>query len=194
MVAYDLMDDYDRNEVRLRSRRHDLSPVSQERRKAVIPPLAIQPGERLALTPTTDVILGDGVEMTRQHIADGEIDVAVIDVPFFLRVPPEENVVDYYLELNGEKPRFRADWDNFSSIQEYEEFCSAWIDEAMRCLNDQGSLFIHGVHHQHQHHRPPAPDAKVSGSTTKSPGSNGTLVPTSARGGYSTPTSRSSGP
>ena len=44
MVAYDLMDDYDRNEVRLRSRRQDLSPVTQERRKVVIPPLAIQPG------------------------------------------------------------------------------------------------------------------------------------------------------
>ena len=46
--------------------------------------------------------------MTRQHVADGEIDVAIIDAPFFLRVPPEQCVTDYYLELNGEKPRFRA--------------------------------------------------------------------------------------
>jgi DNA modification methylase len=84
--------------------------------------------------------------MARQHIGDGEIDVAVLDLPFFLQVPPEKNVVDWYLELNGEKPRFRADWDNFSSIQEYEEFCSASLDEAMRCLHDQGSLFVHGVH------------------------------------------------
>ena len=60
LVAYDLMDDYDRNEVRLRSRRQDLNPVTQEPCKAVIPPLAIQPGERVALTPTTSVILGDG--------------------------------------------------------------------------------------------------------------------------------------
>ena len=84
--------------------------------------------------------------MTRQHVRDGEIDVAVVDAPFFLRVPPEQCVTDYYLELNGERPRFRADWDNFASIEEYEEFCDGWIDEVMRCLNDQGSLFIIGVH------------------------------------------------
>ena len=35
LVAYDLMDDYDRNDIRLRSRRQDLSPVSQERRKVI---------------------------------------------------------------------------------------------------------------------------------------------------------------
>jgi site-specific DNA-methyltransferase (adenine-specific) len=146
MVAYDLMDEYDRNEVRLRSRPQDLSPVTQERRKVVIPPLAIQPAEPLDLTPTTRVILGDGVGMTRQHVRDGEIDVAVVDGPFFLRVPPEQCVTDYYLELNGERPRFRQDWDNFASIEEYEEFCDGWIDEVMRCLNDKGSLFIIGAH------------------------------------------------
>jgi modification methylase len=145
MVAYDLMDEYDRNEARSRWRQHNLSPVAQERRTTVIPPLAIQPGEPLDLTPTTKVILGDGVEMTRKHIRDGEIDVAAVDAPYFLRVPSEQSVVDYYLELNGEKPRFRQDWDSFASIQEYEGFCDAWIDEVMRCLNDRGSLFVHGV-------------------------------------------------
>ena len=144
MVAYDLMDDYDRNEVRLRSSRQDLSPVSQERRKVVIPPLTIQPGEPLDLTPTTTVILGEGVPMTRQHIRDGEIDVAIIDVPFYLRAPPELSVTDYYIALNGQRPRFRADWDSFASIPQYEEFCDAWIDEVMRCLDDRGSMFIHG--------------------------------------------------
>jgi site-specific DNA-methyltransferase (adenine-specific) len=146
MTAYDLMDYFDRNEIRLRSRRQHLSPGSQERRKVVIPPLVIQPGERLALTPTIDVILGDGVQTARQHIGNGEIDVASVDAPYFLGVPPEQCVTDHYLELNGEKPRFRADWDNFASIAEYEEFSSEWIDEVMRCLNDKGSLFIHGVH------------------------------------------------
>ena len=82
--------------------------------------------------------------MTRQHIPDGEIAVAVIDVPFYLRAPPELSVTDYYIALNGQRPRFRADWDNFASIQEYEEFCDAWIDEVMRCLDDRGSMFIHG--------------------------------------------------
>ena len=30
--------------------------------------------------------------------------------------------------------------------QIYEEFCDRWIDEVIRCHNDQGSLFITGVH------------------------------------------------
>ncbi len=144
LVAYDMMDDYDRNDVRLRSCRQDLDPAAQEPCKGVIPPLTIQPGERVALTPTTTVILGDGKDMTRQHISDGEIAVAIIDVPFYLRAPPELSVTDYYIALNGQRPRFRADWDSFASIQEYEEFCDAWIDEVMRCLNDRGSMFIHG--------------------------------------------------
>jgi DNA modification methylase len=144
MTAYDMMDDYDRSAVRLRSREQDLEPEAQELCKGVIPPLAVQPGERVALTPTTAVILGDGKDMTRQHISDGEIDVAIIDVPFYLRTPPELSVTDYYIELNGQRPRFRADWDSFASVQEYEKFCDAWIDEVMRCLDDRGSMFIHG--------------------------------------------------
>jgi site-specific DNA-methyltransferase (adenine-specific) len=144
MVAYDLMDEYDRNAVRLRSCRHHLSPPEEQ--KNAIPDLAIQPGEPLDLTPTTTVILGDGVDMTRQHVAEGTIDVATIDAPYFLGVPPDADVTDFYLERNGEKPRFREEWDRFDSVEEYEEFSSAWIDEVMRCLDDRGSMFIHGVH------------------------------------------------
>jgi len=46
-----------------------------------------------------------------------------------------------------EEPLFREDWDQFESIEEYESFCTAWIDETMRCLNDEGSLFIFGTYH-----------------------------------------------
>jgi DNA modification methylase len=144
MVAYDLIDDYDRNDIRLRSRRQDLSAATQEPCKAVIQPLAIQPGTKLDLTPTTSVALGDGVEMTRQHVADGEAAVAILDLPFFLCAPPELSRTDYYIALNGQKPRFREVWDDFASIPQYEEFCDAAIDEVMRCLDDRGSMFIHG--------------------------------------------------
>ena len=62
------------------------------------------------------MIMGDAAEMMRKYIPDGSIDVVTADVPYFLRVPDGESVTDYYLELNGEKPRFREDWDNFASI------------------------------------------------------------------------------
>jgi DNA modification methylase len=144
MVAYDLMDEYDRDEVRSRSRRPNLDPVTQERRSVTIPPLVIEPSVPLDLTPTTTVICGDRVAMAQQHVASGSIDVATLDVPYRLKVPEGEGVTDYYLRMNGEKPRFREDWDRFGSLGEYEEFCSASIDEAMRCLDDNGSLFLHG--------------------------------------------------
>ena len=81
------------------------------------------------------MILWDAVDMMQRHIPDGSIDVALVAVPFFLRVPPDQRATDYYLELNGEKPRFRADWDSFASIEQYETFCSEWIDEVMRRLH-----------------------------------------------------------
>ena len=34
----------------------------------------------------------------------------------------------------------------YESIAEYESFCETWIDEVFRCLNEQGSMFILGVH------------------------------------------------
>ena len=146
MAALDLMDGYDRDAVRSRWRRHHLSPVQQEPRHVVsVEPLAIEASKPLDLTPTTTVIMGDAAEMMRKYIPNGSIDVVTADVPYFLRVPDGESVTDYYLELNGEKPRFREDWDNFASIDEYEEFCSEWIDEAMHTLDDRGSLFINGV-------------------------------------------------
>ena len=45
------------------------------------------------------------------------------------------------------KARFNEEWDRFDSIEQYEEFCTAWIDQTMRCLNDEGSLFIFGTYH-----------------------------------------------
>ena len=155
MTAYDLMDYFDRNEIRLRSRRQHLSPGSQERRKVVIPPLVIQPGERLALTPTIDVILGDGVQTARQHIGNGEIDVASVDAPLLLGCPTgamRHGPLSRTERREAEVPRRLGQLRLDRGVQ---EFCGAWIDEVMRCLNDKGSMFIHGVHHQHPHHRSP---------------------------------------
>ena len=38
------------------------------------------------------------------------------------------------------KPLFNEVWDRFDSIEQYEAFCIAWIDEALRCLDTEGSL------------------------------------------------------
>ena len=168
MVALDLMDDYDRDAVRSRWRRHHLSPVQQEPRHVVsAEPLAIQPGESLDLTPTTTVILGDGAEMMRNctsRMARSMSGRSMRRTSCVFR--PEESVTDYYLELNGEKPRFREDWDNFSSIRRNTKSSVASGSIEADAQPRRPRLAVHPrCAHQHQHHRSACSSSKASGST-----------------------------
>jgi len=104
-------------------------------------------GSPIRLTATATLLHGDVTAMMREHIADGSIDLAIADVPYFLRRSPATTAADLYIEHNGMKPMFNEQWDRYDSIEQYEVFCTGWIDEAMRCLNHEGSLFIFGVYH-----------------------------------------------
>ena len=59
----------------------------------------------------------------------------------------EPTVTDFYIQKNGMKPLFNEAWDRFDGIEQYEAFCIAWIDEALRCLETEGSLFVFGTFH-----------------------------------------------
>jgi site-specific DNA-methyltransferase (adenine-specific) len=85
--------------------------------------------------------------MMGEHVASGSIDLAIADVPYFIRGSPDTTATDVYIERNGMKPTFDAVWDRFDSIEQYEEFCTAWIEETMRCLNVEGSMLIFGSYH-----------------------------------------------
>ena len=80
-------------------------------------------------------------------LADASMDVAIADPPYFLHGPEEPPNTESNVQQIGKKPLFDEEWDRFPSIEDYETFCSAWIDEAIRCLNEEGSLFIFGNHH-----------------------------------------------
>jgi DNA modification methylase len=101
----------------------------------------------IRLTATATLLHGDVTDMMRKHILDGSIDLAIADVPYFLRGPEEPTVTDFYIQKNGMKPLFNEAWDRFDSIERYEAFCVAWIDEALRCLDTEGSLFVFGTFH-----------------------------------------------
>jgi DNA modification methylase len=101
----------------------------------------------MRLTATATLLHGDVTTMMREHIQDGSIDLAIADVPYFLRGPVEPTATDYYIEQNGMKALFSEEWDRFDGIEHYEAFCTAWIDEAIRCLNNEGSLFVFGTYH-----------------------------------------------
>ncbi len=101
----------------------------------------------IRLTQTAMLLHGDVTDMMLEHISDASIDLAIADVPYFLRGSTETTAADLYIRQNGMKPLFNEEWDRFDSIEQYEEFCTAWIDETMRCLNVEGSMFIFGSYH-----------------------------------------------
>jgi site-specific DNA-methyltransferase (adenine-specific) len=104
-------------------------------------------GNPIRLTATATLLHGDVTDMMAEHIKDHSMDLAIADVPYFFRTSPQTTAADRYIEQSGMKPMFDEAWDRFDSIEAYEAFCTAWIDEALRCLNDEGSLFIFGTYH-----------------------------------------------
>ena len=48
--------------------------------------------------------------MMRKHISDGSVDLAIADVPYFLRGAEEPTVTDFYIQKNGMKPLFNEAW------------------------------------------------------------------------------------
>ena len=72
------------------------------------------------LTATATLLHGDVTDMMHKYISDGSVDLAIADVPYFLRGPQEPTVTDFYIQQNGMKPLFNEAWDQFESIEEYE--------------------------------------------------------------------------
>lgn len=146
--CFDLMDAKKRfdtySESRKRSYRGDVGMGSDF---PIHPQNDIRPSSMspIRLSATATLLHGDVANMMREHIADASIDLAIADVPYFIRGPIE--VAEPYIYRNGMKAPFNEEWDHFDSIEQYEEFCAAWIDQTMRCLNAQGSLFIFGTYH-----------------------------------------------
>ena len=52
-------------------------------------------GKPIRLTAIATLLHGDVTDMMRKHISDGSIDVAIADVPYFLRGPEEPTVTDF---------------------------------------------------------------------------------------------------
>ena len=104
-------------------------------------------GKPIRLTQTATLLHGDVSDMMGEHVASDSIDLAIADVPYFVRGPTEASATSAYIHRKGMKARFNEAWDRFDSIERSEAFCTVWIDHTMRCLNDEGSLFIFGTYH-----------------------------------------------
>ena len=128
----------------------ELNPeyVSEARcrlRAEAVSAAAITRSEPVVLNKSTTLYQGDCCELM-QAIPDGTIDLVVIDPPFYLNVPTDRTVIDYYIKQNGMKARFRERWDQFDDPNEYLQFAENLLDQAKRVLSPSGSVFVFAVH------------------------------------------------
>jgi len=88
------------------------------------------------------IITGDCIELM-QHLPDGAFDMAFCDPPYNLQLPrpllrPNRTVVD---GMQGQA------WDEFASLQAYDEFTVAWMTQVRRLLKDNGTIWVIGTYH-----------------------------------------------
>jgi DNA modification methylase len=136
-AGFMLMDIKTRNDVYQKLVQNNRNRV----RVASKPQYSVMP-EVVEVNPMQTVYAGDVIHMERKHILVESIDLAVADPPYFLQIPDHQTITDVKNELYGMKPRFRAYWEDFPTIQQYQAFTEAWLAESMRCLHQRGSLFV----------------------------------------------------
>jgi DNA modification methylase len=110
------------------------------------PQYSVMP-EVIRIDPVQTIYTGYVDEMMRKHVPDGSIDLAVADPPYFMQVPEHETITDVKYANYGMRQRFRAYWENYVDIRQYQEFTETWLVEAMRCLEERGSLFVFCSYH-----------------------------------------------
>jgi modification methylase len=88
------------------------------------------------------VKVGDCVEQMRL-IPDESVDLVFADPPYNLQLSgaqlkrPDHSAVTAVLE----------EWDKFDNIRTYDEFTSAWMNEAHRILKPDGAIWVIGSYH-----------------------------------------------
>ena len=111
MGCFDLMDAKARfdtySEARKRSYRGDGGNGNCEFQFRLQNDISGKEQNPIRLTATATLLHGDVTEMMSEHIADASIDLAIADVPYFIRGSPETTATDLYIQRNGMKPLFQ---------------------------------------------------------------------------------------
>jgi modification methylase len=102
-------------------------------------------GAPIILNKATTLYPGDCHDVLK-HIPNDTIDVVIVDPPFYLDVPADQTVIDYYIAKNGMKPRFRQAWDKFANADDYLRFSESPFEQVQWITAPTGSLFVFTVH------------------------------------------------
>lgn len=85
-----------------------------------------------------NIILGDNVELMKQ-LPDNSIDLIFADPPYNMNC--EKELIRY------EGTKFDGvddEWDKYESLEQYDEECKRWLEQCLRVLKKDGSLWVIG--------------------------------------------------
>lgn len=91
--------------------------------------------------PTNQVLQGDSIELMA-GLAPGCADLVFADPPYNLQLGGELHRPDHS-RVDG----VDADWDKFEDFAAYDAFTRRWLQEARRCLKEDGALWVIGAYH-----------------------------------------------
>ncbi len=87
------------------------------------------------------IIQGDCIE-TLNAIEEKSIDMIFADPPYNLQLGG-----DLHRPNNSKVDAVDNDWDQFESLQAYDEFTREWLSAARRTLKDDGGIWVIGSYH-----------------------------------------------
>lgn len=85
-----------------------------------------------------NIILGDNVELMKQ-LPNNSIDLIFADPPYNMNC--EKELIRY------EGTKFDGvddEWDKYESLEQYDEECKKWLEQCLRVLKKDGSLWVIG--------------------------------------------------
>ncbi len=88
-----------------------------------------------------NIYQGDCVELLKK-LPDNSIDLIFADPPYNLQLGG-----DLYRPNQTKVDAVNDNWDKFSSIQDYDNFCKEWLKECRRVVKPPGSIWVIGSYH-----------------------------------------------
>ena len=91
--------------------------------------------------PLDSILVGDCVKMM-QDLPDKSIDLIFADPPYNLQLGG-----DLHRPNNSKVDAVDNDWDQYDSLQHYDEFTRQWLSAARDLLKDDGAIWVIGSYH-----------------------------------------------
>ena len=91
--------------------------------------------------PVNQILHGDCIEVMKT-LPDQSLDLIFADPPYNLQlqkelIRPNRSLVDAVDDA----------WDQFDSLETYDDFTCAWLSECQRLLKDTGAIWVTGAYH-----------------------------------------------